>query len=137
MVSHRNVIANTMQVSLHDAQSRKELGFENQVSMGLLPFSHIYALVVVTHAGVVRGDEIIVLPRFDFKMFCSAIQKFKISLVPVVSDPVSRAASTPQNQHSHGITRSPRSLSQSSETKPSHASTTSRPSATSLPVPRP
>lgn len=99
MVSHRNVIANSMQISMHDSQSRKELGFENQVSMGLLPFSHIYALVVVTHAGVIRGDEIVVLPRFDFKMFCAAIQKFKINLVPVVSIPMA----TPLSHCSHWI----------------------------------
>lgn len=85
MISHRNVIANTIQLRLHDAQSRKELGVDTQTTMGLLPFSHIYALVVVTHAGTYRGDGIIVLPRYELKTFLASIQKFRVNFVPVVS----------------------------------------------------
>ncbi|SPO00160.1 probable phenylacetyl-CoA ligase [Cephalotrichum gorgonifer] len=84
MVSHRNVIANSMQIRLIDRDPRKEIGIDSQVTMGLLPFSHIYALVVVTHVGTYRGDEIIVLPRFEFKTFLSSIQDYKINQVSVV-----------------------------------------------------
>lgn len=85
MISHRNVIANATQLGLHDRESREKLGVDTQATLGLLPFSHIYALVVITHTGTYRGDGIIVLPRFEFKTFLSSIQNYKISKVPVVS----------------------------------------------------
>lgn len=85
MISHRNVIANATQLGLHDAQAREELGVDTQQTMGLLPFSHIYALVVITHTGTYRGDGITVLPRFELKTFLASIQKYKVNKIPVVS----------------------------------------------------
>lgn len=85
MISHRNVIANATQIGLADAGPRKELGVDTQAMMGLLPFSHIYALVVITHTGTYRGDGIIVLPRFDLKAFLASVQKHKVNSIPIVS----------------------------------------------------
>jgi acyl-CoA synthetase (AMP-forming)/AMP-acid ligase II len=85
MISHKNVIANTMQFCIYEQQGRKKAGVETQVCFGLLPFSHIYGLVVVAHSATWRGDEVIVLPKFDLQNFLSAIEKFKINHLPVVS----------------------------------------------------
>jgi acyl-CoA synthetase (AMP-forming)/AMP-acid ligase II len=52
--------------------------------LGVLPFSHIYGLVPVTHLGTFRGDEIIVLPRFELKSFLAAVARFKIEQISVV-----------------------------------------------------
>jgi acyl-CoA synthetase (AMP-forming)/AMP-acid ligase II len=85
MISHRNVIANTMQYCIFEDVSRKQYGVETQVEMGLLPFSHIYGLVVVAHSATWRGDEVIVLPKFEFTDYLQAIERFKINHIPVVS----------------------------------------------------
>ncbi|KAE8393086.1 hypothetical protein BDV23DRAFT_180966 [Aspergillus alliaceus] len=93
MISHRNVIANVLQISAFEKTHRDNLGTSkgrsrhNEVSLGLLPQSHIYALVVVCHAGPYRGDQVIVLPKFELKSYLSAIQTFKIAslfLVPPI-----------------------------------------------------
>jgi long-subunit acyl-CoA synthetase (AMP-forming) len=89
MISHRNVIANIIQVSAFEKefrQSRKAPGQEttSQVGLGLLPLNHIYSLVV-THYGVYSGDEIIILPKFEIGLFLSAIQNYKIKTLYVVS----------------------------------------------------
>ncbi|KAK7984315.1 Alpha/beta hydrolase fold-1 [Apiospora arundinis] len=87
MISHRNVIANTMQYTTYESVARKRNGIKNQTVLGLLPFSHIYGLVVVTHSNIFRGDEIVVLPRFEMKSFLGAVQKFRIEhlyLVPPI-----------------------------------------------------
>ncbi|KAI2793723.1 Acyl-CoA ligase inpC [Penicillium oxalicum] len=93
MISHRNVIANTLQIKAFETRHREsQLPLKGQsvysdVSIGLLPQSHIYALVVICHAGPYRGDQVIVLPKFDLNVYLSAIQKFKISclfLVPPI-----------------------------------------------------
>jgi len=87
MISHRNVIANVIQYVTHEKKPRRENNVTTQVSLGLLPMSHIYALVVVTHGSTYRGDEVVVLPRFDLHTFLGSIQRFKIQhmcLVPPV-----------------------------------------------------
>lgn len=84
MISHRNVIANVLQLSTYEINSRKKLGVDTQVMLGLLPFSHIYGLVPVAHMSTWRGDEIIVLPRFEMPTFLAAVQRFKIEHISVV-----------------------------------------------------
>ncbi|KAG7108031.1 Acyl-CoA ligase easD like protein [Verticillium longisporum] len=84
MISHFNVIANILQYTTYDSVARKKLNIETQVDLGLLPFSHIYGLIIITHSNSYRGDEVIVLPKFDIKTFLSAVQQYKIAQLYVV-----------------------------------------------------
>lgn len=84
MISHRNVISNTMQYAVHETYGRKKLCVDTQSVLGLLPFSHIYGLLVVAHANVWRGDEVVVLPRFDMATFLAAIERFKLNFLYLV-----------------------------------------------------
>ncbi|KAL7956026.1 hypothetical protein V8C34DRAFT_289992 [Trichoderma compactum] len=84
MVSHRNVIANVLQIFLLDSVPRKELGIESQVLLGVLPFSHIYGLVLVSTVSQYRGDETIVLPKYNLHELLDAVQRFKIEQLFVV-----------------------------------------------------
>ncbi|KAF9732435.1 AMP-binding enzyme [Paraphaeosphaeria minitans] len=93
MISHRNVIANTMQITAYDGPTRKKLqqpGTQSDYTengLGLLPMSHIYSLIVICHVSAYRGDGVIVLPKFEFAQMLGSIQKFKINslyLVPPI-----------------------------------------------------
>ncbi|KAL6710499.1 hypothetical protein ACN47E_008547 [Coniothyrium glycines] len=94
MISHRNVIANTLQIKTFDKPYRDTIikDVRNQSDytenvLGLLPMSHIYSLVVICHASVYRGDGVIVLPKFEFDPTLQAIQDHKINtlfLVPPI-----------------------------------------------------
>ncbi|KAG7291737.1 hypothetical protein NEMBOFW57_001757 [Staphylotrichum longicolle] len=94
MISHQNVIANTMQYCLFEDVGRKKNGVDTQVELGLLPFSHIYGLVVVAHSATWRGDEVIVLPKFELTDFLRAIERFKINHIPLVPPIVVRMLSS-------------------------------------------
>jgi acyl-CoA synthetase (AMP-forming)/AMP-acid ligase II len=85
MISHRNVIANVLQHATFEQPARSKKGIQTQVVNGILPFSHIYGLVVVSHTGPWRGDGIIVMPKFEFDSFLRSIQKFKIEQLILVS----------------------------------------------------
>jgi acyl-CoA synthetase (AMP-forming)/AMP-acid ligase II len=91
MISHRNVIANVMQATAYDSVSRKALQqkFGNKslqdVQLGLLPFNHIYALVLICNAGVYRGDRTIVLPKFEMATYLQSIHHYRIQTLYVVS----------------------------------------------------
>lgn len=70
-----------------DRDSRKKPGQKDDVSevvLGLLPQSHIYGLVVVCHANIYRGDQVINLPKFEMKQYLTAIQRFKINTLFLV-----------------------------------------------------
>lgn len=90
MISHRNVIANTMQFSAHGEpdreRMRKEKGVDDYTenALGLLPMSHIYGLVVVAHTGTYRGDGVVVLPRYDFTLLLKTIEKYKLAMLYLV-----------------------------------------------------
>ncbi|KAL9062727.1 MAG: hypothetical protein Q9157_008682 [Trypethelium eluteriae] len=90
MISHRNVIANTIQMTTFDRPTRDPKKAPGTVSdytetcLGLLPMSHIYGLVVICHVSLYRGDQVIVLPRFEFRPFLSAIQTHHINLLYLV-----------------------------------------------------
>lgn len=91
MISHRNVIANVLMMWTYDSVHRRTLMDPANQSdytesvLGLLPLSHIYGLVVIAHLAVYRGDGVIILPKFEFKSFVEAIQKFKIQMLYLVS----------------------------------------------------
>lgn len=46
--------------------------------------NHIYALIVVAHLSVYRGDGVIILPKFEFESFLETIQKHKIGCLYLV-----------------------------------------------------
>lgn len=88
MISHRNVIANSIQIATFETPYRESLStiqskLDNEpycaIALDLLPQSHIYALVYICHAGPYRGDQVIVLPRFELKAFLETVQKFRIT----------------------------------------------------------
>ena len=90
MISHRNVIANTMQIAAFDAPYRDTLRAPNskypyqENCLGLLPMSHIYGLVVICHASLYQGDGVVVLPKFEFASTMQAIQDYKINTLFLV-----------------------------------------------------
>ncbi|KAK6189628.1 GAL4 enhancer protein [Pestalotiopsis sp. IQ-011] len=84
MISHRNVIANMMQIRWFESVNREEQGIETQTTLGLLPISHIYGLVVVTLSAIYRGDAVIILPRFELKGLLDTVQRFKINFLYLV-----------------------------------------------------
>lgn len=88
MISHYNVIANICQHTTYESVGRSAKGVNDQVLLAPLPMSHIYALIVAAHVAVRRGDEYIILPKYDLRWVLEAIQRFKVQQMLVVSYPV-------------------------------------------------
>ncbi|KAI9795347.1 MAG: hypothetical protein M1835_005960 [Candelina submexicana] len=90
MISHRNVIANVLQIATFEKPYRDSLkdspaqSGHTEVALGLLPQNHIYSLVVICHATTYRGDGVINLPKFDLRTYLTAIQRFRISTLYLV-----------------------------------------------------
>lgn len=81
-VSHRNVIAHTMQFATFETIYRKG---DPELGLGVLPQFHAYALLCIAHVSVHRGDGVVVLQGFDLNDTLSAIQNFRIGTLWLVS----------------------------------------------------
>ena len=84
MVSHYNIIANILQISALESLGRKAAGVDNQVALGVLPFSHVYGLTVIALLALYRGDQIVVLPRFELGSILKATQTYHVQQLNVV-----------------------------------------------------
>ncbi|KAF2215735.1 hypothetical protein CERZMDRAFT_35046 [Cercospora zeae-maydis SCOH1-5] len=82
VVSHKNIIANVLQISAFEADQRTP--HQHEVVLGLLPQTHIYGLVAVFHLSIYRGDQVIVLPEFKINTLCQSIEAYKINVLYVV-----------------------------------------------------
>jgi acyl-CoA synthetase (AMP-forming)/AMP-acid ligase II len=78
MLTHRNLVANISQVTgLFYTSERDRV-------IAVLPFFHIYGLVVIMNMTLHRGATIVTMPRFDLVEFLRAIQEYRITRVNVV-----------------------------------------------------
>ena len=81
MLTHHNLVANILQTEGIETITGAD------VLVGILPFFHIYGMLVIMNASLYHGATIITMPRFDMEQFLQLIEKYKISrahLVPPI-----------------------------------------------------
>lgn len=54
------------------------------VILGILPFSHIYALTKMIHWPVLLGITVVIMPKFELKALCETVQKYRITMAYLV-----------------------------------------------------
>ena len=81
MLTHHNLVANTCQ--FHHPEFL-DLSVDGCISLGLLPFFHIYGMEGVLISALWQGAKVVTLPKFDPALFLSTIQKYKISIANLV-----------------------------------------------------
>jgi acyl-CoA synthetase (AMP-forming)/AMP-acid ligase II len=78
MLTHRNLVANICQFTglFHTSESDR--------SIAVLPFFHIYGLVVIMNVVLQRGATIVTMPRYELGEFLRVIQDYRITRAAVV-----------------------------------------------------
>jgi len=89
MLTHRNLVANLLQMHPVDATSDRD------TVIAFLPFFHIYGLVIILNLGLLRGATIVTLPRFDMTTALRAIERWRVTRLPLVPPLVLRFARDP------------------------------------------
>jgi len=82
MLTHHNLVANLLQT----AAALPEVGEDDRI-IAVLPFFHIYGLIVVLNLGLYHGATIVTLPRFELETFLGTLASYGItfaSLVPPI-----------------------------------------------------
>lgn len=81
MLTHYNMIANLCQIKEVESFTEKD------TLIAILPFFHIYGMVVIMSLGLYKGATLVSMPRFDLEQFLQLMQEHKISqayLVPPI-----------------------------------------------------
>ena len=78
MLTHRNLVANICQtVARYHISERERM-------IAVLPFFHIYGLVVIMNVPLPQGAMVVTMPRFDLREFLRVIQDYRITRAFVV-----------------------------------------------------
>lgn len=81
MLTHKNLVANIMQV-----EGIEEIN-QDDTLIAILPFFHIYGMLVILNASLYHGATIVTLPRFDLEQFLQTLQDYGVTrahLVPPI-----------------------------------------------------
>ena len=77
MLTHRNLVAQLNQIDAIESVQTPAL-------LGVLPFFHIYGMVILVMHGLMRGSTIVTMPRFEFEPFLKVLQDWPIVTAHIV-----------------------------------------------------
>jgi acyl-CoA synthetase (AMP-forming)/AMP-acid ligase II len=89
MLTHYNLVANILQARCVLAAG------EDDVLLGVLPFFHIYGMVVIMNLALHLGATVVTMPRFDLEQCLEVIQKYGVTFANVVPPLVLAFAKSP------------------------------------------
>jgi len=78
MLSHSNLNVNLLQLEPTQSSS-----FKGQKVLGLLPFFHIYGMVVVMSSALRLGGTVVTMPKFDPPVFLDIMKRESINIAHV------------------------------------------------------
>jgi acyl-CoA synthetase (AMP-forming)/AMP-acid ligase II len=92
MLTHHNLVANTCQLGgVNDFYQVTE----TDTLVGILPFFHIYGLMILLHYALSRGARIVTIPRFDIDLFLAILQDHRVTMAYIVPTIVRMLATHP------------------------------------------
>lgn len=78
MLTHYNLVANLCQMQgVVDVRG-------DDVMIGILPFFHIYGMIVIMANSLYVGCTVVTLPRFELEMFLKVMQDYKVTFACLV-----------------------------------------------------
>jgi acyl-CoA synthetase (AMP-forming)/AMP-acid ligase II len=89
MLTHRNLVA--MLLAMHPVEGTTE----RDVTIAVLPFFHIYGLALILCLGLYRGATLVVFPRFQMEQFLAAVERWRVTRLPLVPPLVLRLVREP------------------------------------------
>ncbi|KAL4871932.1 hypothetical protein BDV12DRAFT_163387 [Aspergillus spectabilis] len=87
MLSHRNIVANSLQLAAGESGNLKWNGGADGKGdriLAFLPFFHIYGLTCLVHQTLYQGYELVVMAKFDLEKWCQHVQNYGITFSYVV-----------------------------------------------------
>ena len=92
MLTHRNLVAMLRQME------STEPFLETDTLVCVVPMSHLYGLHIVVNLGLSQGSTIVTVPRYDLEQFLSVLEKYRVTIAPLVPPLVLALTRAPQVQ---------------------------------------
>lgn len=80
MLTHRNIVANALQVVTWSAGSR----YGEEIVLSVLPFFHVYGMTVAMNFALITAATQIIVPRFEVNQVLEIIQTYRPTIFPGV-----------------------------------------------------
>lgn len=94
MLTHRNLVAMLRLMEANEAFS------EDDTLICVVPMYHLYGLHIVANLGLSEGATIVTVPRYDLDQFLHMLEKYKVTIAPLVPPLVLTLSRAPQvDQH--------------------------------------
>lgn len=81
MLTHRNLTANLLQTA---GANKCRVIAETDTLCAVLPFFHIYGMVVIMNYGLFRGATLVTMPRFDMEQFLGVLEQYGVTVAHLV-----------------------------------------------------
>jgi acyl-CoA synthetase (AMP-forming)/AMP-acid ligase II len=88
MLTHRNLVANILQCGVFGLR-------HDDVTLGFLPFFHIYGMEVIMNLSIYTGATLVTMPRFDLEQCLKTIERHRITYAYLVPPCVLALARSP------------------------------------------
>lgn len=94
MLTHRSLVAMLRLMEANEAFSRDD------TMICVVPMYHLYGLHIVANLGLSEGATIVTVPRYDLDQFLQVLEKYKVTVAPLVPPLVLTLSRAPQvDQH--------------------------------------
>jgi acyl-CoA synthetase (AMP-forming)/AMP-acid ligase II len=94
MLTHRNLVAMLRLMEANEAFS------DADTMICVVPMYHLYGLHIVANLGLSQGATIVTVPRYDLDQFLQMLEKYKVTVAPLVPPLVLTLSQAPQvDQH--------------------------------------
>lgn len=81
MLTHRNFVSQMLLVTdFEDTDANQK----DDVVIGFLPFYHIFGLTTLVLRSFYSNTPVVVVPKYDLELVCQLIEKYKITIGPIV-----------------------------------------------------
>ena len=78
MLTHENLVSDMVLTTSINTITDKD------VLIGVLPFFHIYGMVLILNLAIYRGVTLVTMPRFDLEQFLQIVERYKITCLNLV-----------------------------------------------------
>ncbi|KAI7891735.1 uncharacterized protein EV154DRAFT_507055 [Mucor mucedo] len=81
MLTHRNFVAQMVMVTDFEGTDSNQ---KEDIIIGFLPFFHIFGLTTLVFRAFYSNTPVVVIPKYDLELVCQLIEKYKITIGPIV-----------------------------------------------------
>ncbi|MGI8732312.1 MAG: AMP-binding protein [Pyrinomonadaceae bacterium] len=96
MLTHHNLVSMLCQIQANEALTEKD------TMVCVVPMYHLYGLHVVVNLALCQGATVVTLPRYDLNQFLEVLERYKVSVAPLVP-PLVLALSRAPEVESHDL----------------------------------